>query len=315
MTPQLMTLPRLTPGMVGSFRGPWAITHAGADELRAAIVSGAQSSFREIMATIDRPRLEARTRHRQVKGMLWEEDEEYFDPRIDAHIRASGVGVLPVRTAIMTVGDWCYQGWDQIIAACEEFAAEFVARQQLQDVPDLQCVVMPIDSPGGMCVGMWEACAAIRALRELVPVYTVADFYVGSAAEVIACQGTESYCSRDSQRGHLGTWTAHLDISAMLAKDGISVEFFEAPDPAQGGVKTFFASEKPLTENARAVYQEEIAHFYANLVEAVVLGRPGLEGKVDSLKAQIFSGTTSIDAGLCDGEATFDGLIATLEGR
>lgn len=321
ITSDVMTM-SYSPHMLSAFRGPWNMTDAGLAGLRGAVSSGMAGEFRSLVATIDRKRLEARTEHARTKGRLYLESDEYFDRARDPHIRASGVAVFPVNGPLFDRGDWCYQGYDQIVDTCLELEGEYYLRRDQKPVEGvtilapLKAVVMPINSPGGMCAGLFEACAAIRRLRELVDVYTVAAWYVGSAAEVIACQGTESFCSRDSERGHLGTWTAHEDISAFLAGKGITVTYFELPDPEGGGVKTFFASEKPLTEEAKAVYGDGVRHYFDALLESVTLGRPKLTAKdVIGLKAQIFRGAAAIEAGLADGEATTDALIATLEGR
>lgn len=262
----------------------------------AALYGGAELSPHLFGMTASAARLLAADTH---CGDLWESDEPEFDEYWDPHLRESGVGVLPVRGLLFTRSFYGMCGYDRLIAAGWAMVAD----------PRCSVIVMPIGSPGGMATGIWRMCDAIRKWREVKPVITIADDMVCSAAEAIASQGSLTFTNRDAERGHLGNWVAHDDMSAMFRAIGIDRKYY-----FRGANKVFFADDIPRSESTDTVLNASADYLYDMLCEIVALGRTydGRTMTADQVKAtdaMIYHGAQAIDIGLADRAETDDGMI------
>lgn len=288
----------------------WAITPAGLESLDVMARSGIVESLQAYAAAHDPNAIAARSAHMRASMLVDYEDDDcwWFDPYCDAHVRPSGIGILPIRGPLFDRGWACYQGYDQIIAACQEFEAQYHARLELRDTPDLIAVVIPIESPGGLCVGLLDCCDAVRRLRELVPVYTVADREACSAAEAIAAQGTLSYCTRDSLRGSLGARMTHIDYSGHLAKEGENVQHF-----VSGRYKTAGAGDVPRSPETVELFTDFTGK-WAELFRGMMFDGRGMTPQAfDATEARIYHGADAVDVGLCDAVLTLNELLEGLE--
>lgn len=304
------------PSLAAQARGPWAITPDG---LRSTVevMASASANARALLAETG-DRLRARDIHRAAgrrflngdrsaaPHAIWAWDDIGFESAYDAHIRPSGVGVLPVRGALFTRAAWCWEGYDTLTASGRSMIALGVTR-----------IVMPIGSPGGACQGLTEFCAEIRAWIEAgIEVYAVADQEACSAAYAIMAQALAAYVGFSALIGHIGTWSDWLDISQWLLRDGIRHGYI-----SEGDLKTFFASddtETPQDEQARrreAQMRPILEHFYGLFLDDVAAGRGDRLSReaAQRTEARIYPGLTSIEAGLADGQATLETLLQALE--
>lgn len=317
-------------------RGPWSITEDGLLAHRAQVESGLVDS-RAVIAAMA-PRIRARDAKRAAGRRLmagdrsaapfaiWSEEDEEFERDDDPHIvgqeteprERSGIGILPIRGVLMSKADLCWEGYDSLTASGWALVDMGVAD-----------IVMPIGSPGGACQGLAEFCAAIRAWRdEGVGVYAVADFEVCSAAYAIAAQADSFYVNDSSIVGHAGTWSDWWDLTGMLAQKGVRHGYIEAP---ANGVKTFFADDNTEIGQAEQdakrdkVMRPVVDHFFARFMADIEAGRGDrLDAKqAAALMAMVYPGNspsgdgkTAIEAGIADGIATLDSLMAALiEGK
>lgn len=295
-----MTRPSLAPHprLLSAMSGIWAINPLAYQQMLAMVVSGVVGGMQALTAEMDPKRVAARSSHLKVSS-LWSDEDEYFDPFSDAHVRPSGIGVIPIRGPQFDRAWMCFQGYDQHRSAIAEMS-EYVG---------LRGVIMPICSPGGMCIGRAALTADIRALREIVPVYTVADSEAGSAAEDIACQGSLSFAHPDGTRGHIGTWVKHDDLSALYAKEGIAPRYYY-----RGAEKIFFADDVPRTPITDEVYERGVQFYYDLFIASVAAGRPDMTPEaIKATEARIYYGAEAVDVGLADGVIAFEDLLYELE--
>lgn len=295
-----------SPRMASLLSQAWAITPPAMRTLQGLARAGVVESIQAYAATVDAARIKAR--HAHADSMIWQEEEDYFDPLTDAHIRPSGVGVFPVRGPLFDRGWMCYLGYDQIVETCREFEAHYYARKELQDTPDLIAVVMPFDSPGGVCVGWKSAVDAIKRLSSIVPVYSVADREACSAAEGLAAQATKSFCTEDSFRGSCGARMTHEDFSRALSEDGIDVRHFTS-----GRYKTVGAGDVPRSPETVEVFTDFTARWAQIFREIMAQGRGMTPQQFDAMEARIYFGPDAVDVGLCDGVMDYETLIDRLE--
>ena len=214
--------------------------------------------------------------------------------------RKSGVAVLPVRGVLWERGFWGMSGYDTLTAALQEFL----------EAPLPVAIVLAVDSPGGVCSGGMEFCQALRAARDVVPLFAVVDREACSMGYQIASQASQIIMAPDGLAGSIGTKISHWDMSASFARDGVTVENFY-----RGRYKMAGDEKTPTSAETRETLQHLADRYFDQFVEAVTLGRPSLSPTdVIATEARIYHGSEAVDVGLADDLGTLTELLALLEG-
>jgi capsid assembly protease len=189
---------------------------------------------------------------------------------------------------------------------------EIVARELRAAVndPAVHSIILAIDSPGGTVDGTQSLASAITAARASKPVVALASgtmasaaYWAGSAAQAVyVVDGTTCV-------GSIGVVATHRDVSASELSQGIKTTEIYA-----GQYKRIASAYEPLTKAGKQSIQEQVDYTYALFVDAVAKQRGVSAEKVlkDMADGRVFMGQQAIDAGLVDGVATLDELIAKL---
>lgn len=170
-----------------------------------------------------------------------------------------------------------------------------------------------VDSPGGAVAGLQQgvarALAAKAAKGRRVTVW--ADEMIGSAAAWWAlCLGDEIYLPSAGQVGSIGARAGHTSIAGALEKEGVVVTYFA--DPPE---KVSLAPERPLDEVGAARGMRDVKLAADAFRAAVCAGPIGIRRALTpdgliALGADMLTGQAAVDAGLADGVATFDEVVA-----
>jgi signal peptide peptidase SppA len=174
------------------------------------------------------------------------------------------------------------------------------------DDPDLDGVLLDIDSPGGVVDGVEELAAEIRAARGRKPIVAIANHMAASAAYWIASAADELVATPSAQVGSIGIFTAHEDLSEALAKEGVKRTIVSA-----GKYKAEGALGSPLSPEAIAHLQEQVDERYAMFTSAVARGR-GVS--VETVRNRYGEGRSvmakkALAAGMIDRIDTFDATV------
>jgi signal peptide peptidase SppA len=218
--------------------------------------------------------------------------------------RANGVGIIPV------VGTLTNRG-----LAIGEDSSGFTSYESLgvqlaaaMADPQVQAVLLDMDSAGGEATGMFGLAQSIRAARAQKPVTAVVSDMAASAAYGLAASATDIVVSPTSITGSIGVVMLHLDQSRELEMKGRKPTMIFA-----GAHKVDGNPFGPLSENVRADLQREVDTFYARFVDQVSAGRPALTGdKVRGTEARIFIGSEALDRGLADRMGTFEETLTRM---
>lgn len=170
-------------------------------------------------------------------------------------------------------------------------------------------VLLVIDSPGGAHAGLVEAVRRVVAckaeLGRRVTVY--ADEMIGSAAYWwAAVVGDEIYSPESGIVGSVGARSSHYSEAAHLASEGVAVTYFAWP----GEGKVAFAPELPLSDIGRARGERDVAIAGEAFAEAVATSRGLTRDTIVALDADALYGPLAVAAGLVDGVASFDEVLA-----
>jgi signal peptide peptidase SppA len=181
--------------------------------------------------------------------------------------------------------------------------------QALSD-PDVDAIVLEVDSPGGTVDGTSELAKLIYAARGKKPMVTWANGLMASAGVWIGSATDQTYIAGDTtQVGSIGVLTRHVDISQFEADIGVKTTLIYA-----GKYKVIGHPYQPLSKDHAAVIQGEIDYLYSIFVDAVAKHRGATVANVLETMAEgrMFIGQQAVDAGLVDGVATLDDVIAAL---
>lgn len=230
------------------------------------------------------------------------------DPTLEPRARASGaparagaIAVLPL-TGVLTQGGWA-DGGDMSTVAFGDALADAM------DDDTVGAVLIAINSPGGSVYGCQELADQVFAARKAKPVIGIADCLAASAAYWIGSQCSEFYCAPSGEVGSIGVWTAHMDLSGLLANYGINVTLISA-----GKYKTEGNPFGPLDDDAKAAIQGSVDGYYSTFTSAVARGRSANVATVrDGMgQGRVLSAADAQKAGMIDGVATRADVIRGL---
>ena len=134
--------------------------------------------------------------------------------------------------------------------------------------PDVEAIVMDIDSPGGMVDQIPETAEQIRAARADKPVVAVANTQAASAAYWLASQADEIVVTPSGDIGSIGVYELHRDLSAAHEQAGIKPTLISA-----GKYKVEGNPYEPLGDEGRAAIQSDVDDYYRMFTAAVARGR------------------------------------------
>jgi len=134
--------------------------------------------------------------------------------------------------------------------------------------PDVNAIVLSIDSPGGSVAGVEELAQKIYKARGSKPIVAVADSLAASAAYWIGSQADEFVASPSAQVGSIGVVTSHRDLSKAEDAMGVKTTVIAIPDAKVEG-----HPYAPLSEDALAGVLASMQPFYDLFLKAVARGR------------------------------------------
>lgn len=177
--------------------------------------------------------------------------------------------------------------------------------------PAIKAIVLAIDSPGGTVDGTVDIARLVFESRGTKPIVAYTDGTMASAAYWIGSATDKVYIGNDATLvGSIGVVAMHQDVSKAEEQRGIKTTEVYA-----GRYKRIASQYATLSEEGRAYLQDRVDHLYSVFISNVADYRGVKVEKVlkDMADGRVFSGKQAIDAGLVDGVATLDALIADLK--
>lgn len=169
--------------------------------------------------------------------------------------------------------------------------------------PEVQSILLSIDSGGGAVAGVHETAQLIQRVDKVKPVVSYAGGIEASAALWLGSSSRYSYTSETALVGSLGVMTIHADRSEQLKKDGINVTIVRAGDE-----KALANPYEPLSKKAKENLQERADAIYDVFLGHVAASRNLSLTAADTKFGQgkEFVGKQAVDAGLVDAVGTLE---------
>ncbi len=165
--------------------------------------------------------------------------------------------------------------------------------------PNVEGIVLDVDSPGGEASGVFDLADRIRAGRSIKPIYAVANDRALSAAYALASSASKVFVSRTAAVGSIGVIAMHVDQSARDAATGLRYTPVYA-----GARKADLSPHAPISDVARGQLQAEVDRLYGLFVDTVATNRVLSAQAVRASEAGVFFGEGAVQAGLADAVGT-----------
>lgn len=210
----------------------------------------------------------------------------------------SGVAVVEVIGPLMHHKDFWFDSYDcvkeRVRAALESGAS---------------CVLLSVDSPGGLVAGCFDTVRECRAMARAagIPIYSYIDAQSASGGYALACIGETIFIPPSGIAGSIGVISDLVDATAMDAKNGERHTLVKSGarkadgNPHSRTTSENVAAEQAIVDSLAAQFSELVAECRGMSVEAI-----------DALEAGVFVGESAISAGLADELATLDSVLAYL---
>jgi signal peptide peptidase SppA len=188
----------------------------------------------------------------------------------------------------------------------EQLAGGFRAAQA---DPQVQAILLDVDSEGGTVYGVPELAAEIFAVRGSKPIVAVANSTMASAAYWIASAADEIVVSPSAEVGSIGVYGIHTDRSKADEQAGVKTTIISA-----GAYKAEGNPYEPLTDEARAYAQARVDEMYNLFVKDVARGRGVTPAAVREGYGQgrLVGAKQAVALGLADRLGTYDETMTRL---
>jgi|SRR5690348_1248627 len=177
--------------------------------------------------------------------------------------------------------------------------------------PEVQAIVLDVDSPGGEVSGCFDLVDTIYGARGDKPIHAILSENAYSAAYALASAADRITVPRTGGTGSIGVICMHVDFSQALTSAGFKVTFIQYGDRKADG-----HPEIPLSKEALARFQSDINIMGELFVETVARNRNIAASKVRGTEAATYLGSAGVELGLADQvaapDAAFRALLAEL---
>lgn len=202
---------------------------------------------------------------------------------------ANGYAIIPVQGMLLNRCDWAWPGWLT--------GYNFIRSQMMAASidPDVQTIVLDVDSGGGEAAGCFELCDDLYAIRDQKQIVAVVDSNCYSAAYAIASTAHKIIITPSGGAGSIGVVATHVNFAGMMTKMGIEVTFIFAGDHKVDG-----NPYEALPQAVKDQIQANVDLSYDAFVSQVARNRSMTDAAVQDTKAQCFRAPDALSLGLVD---------------
>ncbi|WP_316234863.1 S49 family peptidase [Bradyrhizobium sp. SZCCHNR1004] len=253
-----------------------------------------ESALRQIM--------EIAARETQITPQML---EAYRGQELERSERATRRG----NVAVIDVAGPLFKRANLMTTFCGATAYETVRRdlQAAMDNASVSAVLLNIHSPGGEAAGVAELASAINEVRGRKRIVSYAGDQAASAAFWIGTASDEFLIGPTAALGSMGVVAGYRDTSAQDAARGIkTIEFVSSQSP--------YKRVDLNTQEGRDRVQARVDAMAAVFVETVASYRGvSVEHALEHFgQGDVLIGKAAVDAGMADGIATFEQVLASL---
>ncbi|EJG5923461.1 S49 family peptidase [Salmonella enterica] len=165
--------------------------------------------------------------------------------------------------------------------------------QQAMSDPGVDGILLDMDTPGGMVSGAFDCADIIARMRDIKPIWALANDMNCSAGQLIASAASRQLVTQTARTGSIGVMMAHSNYGAALKTNGVEVTLIYSGDhkvdgnPYEKLPKDVRADFQTRIDATRQMFAEKVSAYTGMSVQAVL-----------DTEAAVFSGQESVDVGL-----------------
>jgi protease-4 len=222
------------------------------------------------------------------------------ESKVYAKVTAASVGFDPVAQVALVYGTGNIMAGGDTPTGGTRFAAETASEAVLDAAadPEIDAIVLRIDSPGGSAMAseqIWQAIMRAKAesgkpiIASFSDVAASGGYYVATAADAIVTPP-------GALTGSIGVYMLRPGLGGVLDKLGIHVESL-----TRGRHADFALSTEPLSEGTRSRLEQMAMETYRLFSKRVAEGRELDADQVEEVaQGRVWTGEQALEAGLVD---------------
>ncbi|HFF8547181.1 TPA: S49 family peptidase [Kluyvera cryocrescens] len=221
---------------------------------------------------------------------LFGDDEDMGPKPARSYQVTNGIAVLPVSGTLVskTRSLQPYSGmtgYNGIIGRLQQAISD----------PGVDGILLDMDTPGGMVAGAFDCADIIARMRDIKPIWALANDMNCSAGQLIASAASRRLVTQTARTGSIGVMMAHSNYGAALKTSGVEVTLIYSGDhkvdgnPYEKLPKEVRADFQSRIDATRQMFAEKVAGYTGMSVQAVL-----------GTEAAVFSGQESVDNGLAE---------------
>ncbi len=170
---------------------------------------------------------------------------------------------------------------------------------------NIKAIVLRIDSPGGAVGASQEIYEEVKRTNAVKPVVASMGSIGASGGYYAALGAQKIIANPGTLTGSLGVIVKFSNLERLFDKIGYKSEVIKS-----GQMKDIGSSDRPMTDEERALMQDVIDNVHGQFVKAVVESRSLPEEDVRKLAdGRIFSGEQALNSGLIDTLGNFTDAV------
>lgn len=200
------------------------------------------------------------------------------------------IAVIPVSGTLVNKGSWLnamsgMSSYDQLTGQLKAAVSD----------PDVDGILLDMDTPGGMVAGAFDCADNIARMREIKPIWALANDMNCSAGQLIASAASRRLITQTACAGSIGVLMAHSNYAGKLEQDGVEITLIHS-----GTRKVDGNQFQALPEDVRARFQQKIDTTRMLFAQKVAQYSGMQLEDVLATEAAVYSGREAVRAGLAD---------------
>jgi protease-4 len=165
---------------------------------------------------------------------------------------------------------------------------------QLRDNPEVEKIVLFVNSPGGEVTSISETGQLIAEVNQVKPIISYVDVMCASAALWLT-SNAYLYAAPSSNVGSCGVYALYFDYTDMYNKSGVKLNPISA-----GKYKLMGSDLKVMTDEEKGILQSEVTEIHNEFKDVLIKNRD-IQDRDYSLEGMIYSGKKAAELNLVDG--------------
>ncbi|EOC4222270.1 S49 family peptidase [Escherichia coli] len=200
----------------------------------------------------------------------------------------NGIAVLPVSGTLVsrTRALQPYSGmtgYNGIIARLQQAASD----------PMVDGILLDMDTPGGMVAGAFDCADIIARVRDIKPVWALANDMNCSAGQLLASAASRRLVTQTARTGSIGVMMAHSNYGAALEKQGVEITLiYSGSHKVDGNPYSHLPDDVRETlqsrmDATRRMFAQKVSAYTGLSVQAVLDIGAGIENTPDGMQSQV----------------------------